>query len=210
MSTIISGDPSAQASAGVASHTLVISCANLTESKSTKKRKKKGAKNQTNGGIDEGKVVSATREEQKVPCKAKVAEDEESGTEGANQDALPQPQTTVSGDLAETLATNGTQKASMWGSTGDTDERFEALVKERDALRVQVTQLRQSLEELQANHQANLDTIHKELQETQTEKEHAEEQYQTLLGRVNTIKAQLGDRLKADAVGMSIHHSKLI
>jgi chromosome segregation ATPase len=88
----------------------------------------------------------------------------------------------------------------MEESTEDIDARFEALVKDRDGLRLEVMQLRQSLEELQAKHQTSLDSIREELQETQTEKEHAEEQYQTLLGRVNTIKAQLGERLKADAV----------
>lgn len=91
----------------------------------------------------------------------------------------------------------------MTASTGDVDSRLESLVKDRDALRIEVTQLRQSLEELQAKHQASLDSVREELQETQTEKEHAEEQYQTLLGRVNTIKAQLGERLKADAVRLS-------
>ena len=88
----------------------------------------------------------------------------------------------------------------MAESPEDVGVRFEALVKDRDALRVEVTQLRQSLEELQAKHQTSLDAVREELQKTQAEKEHAEEQYQTLLGRVNTIKAQLGERLKADAV----------
>jgi uncharacterized protein YPO0396 len=94
----------------------------------------------------------------------------------------------------------------MAKSAEDTDTRFEALVKDRDALRVEVTQLRQALEELQTRHLSSLESVREELQETQTEKEHAEEQYQTLLGRVNTIKAQLGERLKADAVCQSISH----
>ena len=92
----------------------------------------------------------------------------------------------------------------MTESTEDSNARFEALVKDRDALRVEVTQLRQSLEKLQANHQTSLDSVQEELQETQAEKEQAEEQYQTLLGRVNTIRAQLGERLKADAVSLKI------
>jgi chromosome segregation ATPase len=95
---------------------------------------------------------------------------------------------------------NGTEKPTVVESHGDSSARFEALVKDRDALRLEVSQLRQSIEELQAKHQSSLDSVREELQETQTEKEHAEEQYQTLLGRVNTIKAQLGERLKADAV----------
>ena len=79
-------------------------------------------------------------------------------------------------------------------------ERLLALVKDRDALRAEVTQLRQSLQEIQANHEAELDTVQGQLQETQGEKEQAEEQYQNLLGKVNMIRSQLGERLKADAV----------
>jgi FtsZ-binding cell division protein ZapB len=67
-------------------------------------------------------------------------------------------------------------------------------------LREEVTKLRQSLEELQAKHQSELGAVQTELQETQAEKDEAQEQYQSLLGKVNTIKAQLGERLKSDAV----------
>lgn len=82
----------------------------------------------------------------------------------------------------------------------DVTARFDALVNDREALRAEVTQLRQSLEDLQANHQNEVDAVQTQLQETQGEKEHAEEQYQNLLGKVNTIRSQLGERLKADAV----------
>ena len=85
----------------------------------------------------------------------------------------------------------------------DAAARFDALVRDRDALRAEVTQLRRSLEELQSKHESDLEAVQNELQETQGEKEQAEEQYQTLLGKVNTIRSQLGERLKADAVGSS-------
>lgn len=121
---------------------------------------------------------------------------EDSESEEVNHDAsLPRTRAENTSPLI-----NGRQEIDMAKSTEDAGVRFEALVKERDTLRVEVTQLRQSLEELQEKHQTSLDTVREELQETQTGKEHAEEQYQTLLGRVNTIKAQLGERLKADAV----------
>ncbi|RMZ87686.1 hypothetical protein DV736_g5086, partial [Chaetothyriales sp. CBS 134916] len=55
------------------------------------------------------------------------------------------------------------------------------------------------LKEAQAEHNAALEDVQAQLQESQGEREHAEEQYQTLLGRVNTIRSQLGERLKADA-----------
>jgi len=97
--------------------------------------------------------------------------------------------------------TNGAG-ANMTGAE-DAAARFDALVRDRDALRAEVTQLRRSLEELQSKHESDLEAVQNELQETQGEKEQAEEQYQTLLGKVNTIRSQLGERLKADAVGSS-------
>jgi chromosome segregation ATPase len=87
----------------------------------------------------------------------------------------------------------------------DTAARFEALVKDRDALRLEVIELRKSLEELQSKHTVELETAQNELADAQTEKENAEEQYQSLLGKVNTIRSQLGDRLKADAVRACSH-----
>ncbi|KAF4625244.1 hypothetical protein G7Y89_g12924 [Cudoniella acicularis] len=46
-------------------------------------------------------------------------------------------------------------------------------------------------------------SIREKLQESETAKEHAETQYQHLLGRINTIKASLGERLKADKEELS-------
>jgi regulator of replication initiation timing len=82
----------------------------------------------------------------------------------------------------------------------DPTARFDDLIKDRDALRAEVTKLRQSLEELQSKHQNELEDVQTQLHETQGEKDHAEELYQNLLGKVNTIRSQLGERLKADAV----------
>ncbi len=132
------------------------------------------------------------------------AEDEVSQPEGEDEDQSQLSQTSVIDNSSTTPVTNGTQQTSMTDSTDDSDARFEALVRERDALRIEVTQLRRSLEELQANHQTSLESVQQDLHETQAGKRNAEEQYQTLLGRVNTIKAQLGERLKADAVRPSV------
>jgi len=82
----------------------------------------------------------------------------------------------------------------------DTAGRLDALARERDALRAEVSELRQSLEAIQSKHDEDIGTLQEQLEETQTEKEHAETQYRELLGRVNTIRAQLGERLKSDAV----------
>ncbi|KAL8914454.1 MAG: hypothetical protein Q9171_000959 [Xanthocarpia ochracea] len=81
----------------------------------------------------------------------------------------------------------------------DTGARLEALAQERAALKDEVTQLRRSLEKIQAKHEEDMMVIRGELEERTGEKEHAETQYRNLLGKVNTIRSQLGERLKADA-----------
>ncbi|MCJ1311700.1 hypothetical protein MMC25_005373 [Agyrium rufum] len=81
----------------------------------------------------------------------------------------------------------------------DTEARLEALAQERTALRDEVTKLRRSLEEIQEKHQEELSSAQEQLQESQAETDTAKDQYQNLLGRVNTIRSNLGERLKADA-----------
>ncbi|KAL8787777.1 MAG: hypothetical protein Q9195_007608 [Heterodermia aff. obscurata] len=85
----------------------------------------------------------------------------------------------------------------------DTEARLDALARERETLRDEVAQLRRSLEELQGKHEEELIDVKGQLEETQGEKDHAETQYRNLLGKVNTIKSQLGERLKADAEDLS-------
>lgn len=91
--------------------------------------------------------------------------------------------------------------ASIQATTSDSDTtaRLDAMQQERDKLRAEVTELRQSLEQLQAKHSEDVAGVQKELEESQQGKEHAETQYRNLLGKVNTIRSQLGERLKADA-----------
>jgi predicted nucleic acid-binding Zn-ribbon protein len=55
-------------------------------------------------------------------------------------------------------------------------------------------------EEPQSKHEEEIRSLREELDEANEGKEHFETQYKNLLGRVNTIKTSLGDRLKADAV----------
>lgn len=96
------------------------------------------------------------------------------------------------------------QMSTSISSNGDTEARLDALARERDALREEVAQLRRSLEEIQEKHEEDLISFREQLEETRGEKEHAETQFRNLLGKVSTIKSQLGDRLKADAVGLPI------
>jgi uncharacterized coiled-coil DUF342 family protein len=121
-----------------------------------------------------------------------ISENEDEEEEAGPQDTkTPKPITPKS--LSKT---NGVK---MDNNT-DTSERLDALARERDALRAEVSELRQSLEAVQSKHNEDVSGLQEQLEETQSEKEHAETQYQELLGRVTTIRAQLGERLKSDAV----------
>lgn len=91
-------------------------------------------------------------------------------------------------------------EAAQAGDQGDTGARLDALVRERETLRDEVAELRKSLEEIQGKHRSELGSTRKELEDTEGERDRAETRYRDLLGKVNTIKSQLGERLKADAV----------
>ncbi|KAJ4423436.1 hypothetical protein N0V82_001909 [Gnomoniopsis sp. IMI 355080] len=83
-------------------------------------------------------------------------------------------------------------------SSNDTSAKLEAMGEEREALRAEVEQLRKQLETIQEAHSSEVTKLKTDLEESETAKENAEEQYQTLLGRVEKIKETLGDRLKRD------------
>lgn len=70
--------------------------------------------------------------------------------------------------------------------------------QEREALRVEVEQLRKQLETIQETHSQETVQLKTDLEESEAAKEHAEEQYQTLMGRVEKIKETLGSRLARD------------
>ncbi|PBP21694.1 hypothetical protein BUE80_DR007614 [Diplocarpon rosae] len=129
------------------------------------------------------------------------------------------------------IQTDGAKSMDTQLSSGDTSTRFEAMSQEREALRIEVENLRRSLEDIQGKHtgeilaitgqhaeklseietkhtydlshlrvqhEEEMSTMRAELLETESAKDHAETQYQSLLGRINTIKSSLGERLKAD------------
>lgn len=109
---------------------------------------------------------------------------------------------------------NGASHASHTGSTSDgqaysdTTARLDAMQKERDSLRAEVTELRKSLESLQEQHD-EVSGVKEELEQTQQAKEHAETQYRNLLTKVNTIRSQLGERLKADAAELETARERI-
>ncbi|KAF7188842.1 GRIP domain-containing protein [Pseudocercospora fuligena] len=100
------------------------------------------------------------------------------------------------------------------GAGSDTAARLDAMQQERDSLRAEVTQLRKSLESLQEKHseeKSNYDvsSLRQELEQAQQGKETAEANYRTLQNRVNTIRSQLGERLKADAAELEQRQEKI-
>lgn len=117
---------------------------------------------------------------------------------GAVDDEAPKPPT-----LEASIPAQIPQDSSSKISAVDAEARLDALARERSALREKVAQLRRSLEEIQEKHEEDLFSVREQLEETQGEKEHAETQYRNLLGKVNTIRSQLGDRLKADKEDLS-------
>lgn len=72
------------------------------------------------------------------------------------------------------------------------------MTEERDALRTEVEQLRRQLESIRESHATDTSQLRTELEESEAARDRAEDQYQTLLGRVEKIKETLGDRLKRD------------
>ena len=84
------------------------------------------------------------------------------------------------------------------------NERLDALVRDRNTLRAEVTDMRKSLEEIQSKHRADMAALQDKLDDAESKKDHAESQFQKLLERVNTIKSQLGERLREDAVCFTI------
>lgn len=174
-----------------------------TEQKSKKKKKSK----------KKGPAQTSTPDTPTTPVETQDTPDEADERDAGDNDAsetedVPAPAeksdapaTDAGADTVTTL-TNGVGDSAVVEGDDDAAARFDALVKDRDALRAEVTSLRQSLEEIQTKHATEIEAVQTELADTQAEKETAEEQYQSLLGKVNTIRSQLGERLKADAVGV--------
>lgn len=167
----------------------------LADQKSKKKKKSK----------KKGNTQAVPSENPATPVESQATGDAPEEKDAGESDDSDREQGTTSPDKTQpaeestaTLA-NGIDNLAI--ETDDAAARFNALVKDRDVLRLEVTQLRKSLEELQSKHATEIEAVRGELADTQAEKENAEEQYQSLLGKVNTIRSQLGERLKADAVG---------
>ncbi|KAF2720806.1 hypothetical protein K431DRAFT_313092 [Polychaeton citri CBS 116435] len=151
----------------------------IAAKKKNKKNKKKGnANKQDDGALDQANGTKNGEDEDDV-------EDEQEASEAATRNGSQQ-------DIAPSVDATDAEP-------GDTTARLDAMQAERDNLRAEVTHLRQQLESIQQKHDDDLSSMKEDLETTQQDKEHAEDQYRNLLGKVNTIRSQLGERLKADA-----------
>lgn len=95
-------------------------------------------------------------------------------------------------------------------SSAQDGTRLEDMAREREALRDEVSYMRKSLEKIQERHEEEMGRIREQLSQTEEGREQAQTQYQNLLGKVNTIRSQLGERLKADAVGSPLQNIRWI
>jgi hypothetical protein len=117
----------------------------VTETKNGKKKKKKGAKSKAaNNNSQTGSLPPKNSEVQEDPLEtSKAPADVTDDSEVDDREALaagPSTETSVDDDAMTTL-TNGLSGATLAESTSDASARFDALVKDRDALRVEVLAL---------------------------------------------------------------------
>ncbi|KAJ5936977.1 hypothetical protein N7466_003427 [Penicillium verhagenii] len=169
----------------------------------SKKNKKKAAKAKENAEQADAESVGAPDQTEDT------AQDDPDGpgddVENPSTDAPPPDSSALnqsangdeSGDVLRE-AQDIQPAATKIATESEPKDRFDALVRDRDSLRAEVTDLRKSLEEIQSKHRVETETLQEKLEDTESKKEQAETQFQKLLERVNIIKSQLGERLKED------------
>ncbi|GKZ82544.1 hypothetical protein AnigIFM56816_007365 [Aspergillus niger] len=139
-------------------------------------------------------------------------DDEVAGNENGIESTIGS--TKATGDPESSVAHDTTRRLENADKSAGSDiqqsnERLDALVRDRDTLRAEVTDMRKSLEEIQTKHHADMEALQEKLDDAESKKEHAETQFQKLLERVNTIKSQLGERLREDAEEIAQARSRI-
>ncbi|KAK5658592.1 hypothetical protein OQA88_1985 [Cercophora sp. LCS_1] len=167
-------------------------------------KKKSGKKKKNNNAAavkPEPAVVDTAGKDGAGSAEVEEVSDEPQTTTGLSAPPPPEDTTGASQPTADTSGTNGHAGAnghSPTPTTSNTSAKLEAMSQDREALRAEVEQLRKQLESMQETHAQEVAQLKTDLDESEAAKEHAEEQYETLLGRVEKIKETLGDRLKRD------------
>ncbi|KAJ5772818.1 hypothetical protein N7457_007714 [Penicillium paradoxum] len=182
----------------------------------SKKNKKKAAKAKPDSKADE-RLEDAPAD----------ANDSDNDPRDLNENPIQEPQSngtepdTIDGRLPDRSVTHqehvtisdaplSTDVQSNPASDGtEPKDRFDALVRDRDSLRAEVADMRKSLEQIQSKHTADMEALQQKLDDAESKKEQAETQFQKLLERVNTIKSQLGERLKEDAEELALARSQI-
>ncbi|KAF3393282.1 Coiled-coil domain-containing protein 25 [Talaromyces pinophilus] len=195
-------------------HTATMSPDKQSSSAKSKKNKKKNQANKQNA--DSGKA--AENEAQNDAVVEEELKDEQEGEENQTQDVngeskaiadsateKQKPDEDNDEDNASELETKPTTKPA----DSEDSSKFDDLVRDRDSLRAEVTELRKSLEQIQHKHEEEMEALQQKLNESEDKKTQAETQFQKLLERVNTIKSQLGERLKEDAEELSQARSRI-
>ncbi|KAF2149514.1 hypothetical protein K461DRAFT_296976 [Myriangium duriaei CBS 260.36] len=190
------------------------------KSASKKKRKSKKKTADKNASVEESGKTSEAQNGAAIDVDEEDDGEEdqvEASRSASVAEPVPEEEAAVK-DLAEGLPIrNGTANEQPPPETSSTEDsnssditvRLEAAEKERESLRAEVAELRKSLEQVQGKHEEELSSAKEERDEAQAAKEKADSQYQTLLGRVNTIRSQLGERLKADAEELAQARSQI-
>lgn len=130
----------------------------------------------------------------------------------ARLDAMAQERDSLQAEVAElrkSLQDIQSKHEEELSSVRKEVDKGQTGAKERESLQAEVAELRKSLQDIQGKHEEELSSVREEVDEVQAGKERAEEQYRTLLGKVNTIRSQLGERLKADAEELSLARSQI-
>ncbi|KAJ5086306.1 hypothetical protein NUU61_007613 [Penicillium alfredii] len=187
-----------------------------TSGAKSKKNKKKAAKAKANEEKAENEHHEETSTNHDHPINENPHAPSDDTIENP-QDAGAKPDTTDSMDKPnenhELAVTGDTQSPNDQQDPAAADpepkDRFDALVRDRDSLRAEVTDMRKSLEGIQSKHRADMEALQQRLDDAESKKEHAETQYQNLLERINTIKSQLGERLKEDAEELAQARSQI-
>ncbi|KAF3385205.1 Guanylate kinase [Penicillium rolfsii] len=155
----------------------------------SKKNKKKSAKAKENAQQADLEQLGASENHEDTV-------QDEADEDPSDPVEIPDADNTKQDEAETTQSERNTDKPDS--DDAEPKDRFDALVRDRDSLRAEVTDMRKSLEEIQSKHRADMEALQRKLDESESKKEQAETQFQKLMERVNAIKSQLGQRLKED------------
>ncbi|KAH0543630.1 hypothetical protein FGG08_002068 [Glutinoglossum americanum] len=181
---------------------------NSSQTTSSKKRSNKKKKNAETGGTN-GEAATV---EDNLEVEVQQAEEPMNGTSvGSTNGQLDMSKRDLQLYIVHTRELRPDAVATVEDGTNDSPKQvsanssheLEALQMERDSLGTEVEHLRKSLKEVQAKHGEELAAVNEQLKGAREDKENADSRYRDLLGRVSTIKSQLGERLRADAEELS-------